>query len=623
MELRTSNSFEQAERLATRLRDELGRAIIGQHAVVQEILAAFFAGGHCLLRGVPGLAKTLLIKSLARAVHLNFSRIQFTPDLMPSDILGTEVIEEDRATGRREIRFIRGPIFANVILADEINRTPPKTQAALLEAMQEYQVTVNGVRYDLDRPLFVLATQNPIEQEGTYPLPEAQLDRFMFNVVIDYPSAAEEHRILSSTTTDEEPAITPVATAAEIEAVRHLVREVPAASNVVDYALRLVRASRPAGEEAPPFVRQWVKWGAGPRAGQSLILGAKARALLDGRSVAALDDIRAVALPVMRHRVLLNFQAEADGVDTDQIVAAARNRSCTMTGELPDVLAGIADLELVARIVVEGLVSGLHRSPFHGYSAEFSQYRHYRPGDDLKYVDWKLVARTGRVYTKQFRETTNMAASIVIDTSASMLFPGPAKAGPYATKFRYATILAAALAHLIATQGDAIGLVARDRFMAPRTGRHHLRALLAALSTVRTEGEWNAADVIRRGAERLKRRGLLVVLSDLYDAEDRVFAELRRAARMGHEVILFHVMSRDEIEFPYANDVEFSDLETGRLVAVNGREARRTYTDALAAFLERWRSRAGAEAFQYSLVVTDTPPAAALRKFILSRRQTF
>jgi MoxR-like ATPase len=316
----TALSFAEAERLATRLRDELGRAIIGQHAVVQEILAAFFAGGHCLLRGVPGLAKTLLIKSLARAVHLNFSRIQFTPDLMPSDILGTEVIEEDRATGRREIRFIRGPIFANVILADEINRTPPKTQAALLEAMQEYQVTVNGVRYDLERPLFVLATQNPIEQEGTYPLPEAQLDRFMFNVVIDYPSAEEEHRILSSTTTDEEPAITPVATAAEIEAVRHLVREVPAASNVVDYALRLVRASRPAGEEAPPFVRQWVKWGAGPRAGQSLILGAKARALLDGRSVAALDDIRAVALPVMRHRVLLNFQAEADGVDTDQIV---------------------------------------------------------------------------------------------------------------------------------------------------------------------------------------------------------------------------------------------------------------------------------------------------------------
>jgi MoxR-like ATPase len=316
-------SFEDAQRLASRLRDELGRAIIGQQAVVQEILTVFVAGGHCLLRGVPGLAKTLLIKTLAQAVHLKFNRIQFTPDLMPSDIIGTEVIEEDRATGRRTTRFIPGPVFANLILADEINRTPPKTQAALLEAMQEYQVTVNGMRFPLERPLFVLATQNPIEQEGTYPLPEAQLDRFMFNIVIDYPSSAEEQRILAATTGDDEPVITPVATAADIEAMRHLVREVPAASNVIDYALRIVRASRPGGtaeDGVPPAVRQWVKWGAGPRAGQALIVGAKARALLDGRVVASPDDIRAVALPVLRHRVLLNFQAEADGIDADQIV---------------------------------------------------------------------------------------------------------------------------------------------------------------------------------------------------------------------------------------------------------------------------------------------------------------
>ncbi len=317
-------NFDEAQRMASRLRDEMARAIIGQDAVVQEILIAFFAGGHVLLRGVPGLAKTLLIKTLAQAIHLKFNRIQFTPDLMPSDIIGTEVIEEDRATGRREIRFIPGPVFANVILADEINRTPPKTQAALLEAMQEYQVTVNGVRYELERPLFVLATQNPIEQEGTYPLPEAQLDRFMFNVVIEYPTAGEEHRILAQTTTDKEPVVTPVAAAADIEAARHLVRDVPAASNIIDYALRLVRASRPAGDAGdavPAIVRQWVKWGAGPRAGQALVLGAKARALLNGRSVAAPEDIRAVALPVLRHRILLNFQAEADGVDADQIVA--------------------------------------------------------------------------------------------------------------------------------------------------------------------------------------------------------------------------------------------------------------------------------------------------------------
>jgi MoxR-like ATPase len=316
-------TLDEAQRLASRLRNELGRAIIGQHAVVQDILTAFFAGGHCLLRGVPGLAKTLLIKTLAQAIHLKFNRIQFTPDLMPSDIIGTEVIEEDRATGRRDIRFIPGPVFANVILADEINRTPPKTQAALLEAMQEYQVTVNGVRYELERPLFVLATQNPIEQEGTYPLPEAQLDRFMFNVVIDYPSAAEEHLILSSTTQNEEPAIEPVAAAADVEAMRRLVRDIPAASNVIDYALAIVRASRPTGgpdDGVPEPVRRWVKWGAGPRAGQALVLGAKSRALLDGRSVASPDDVRAIAAPVLRHRILLNFQAEADGVDADQIV---------------------------------------------------------------------------------------------------------------------------------------------------------------------------------------------------------------------------------------------------------------------------------------------------------------
>jgi len=316
-------TFDDAQAVGARLRAELGRAIIGQQTVVQEILTVFFAGGHCLLRGVPGLAKTLTIKTLARAVDLKFNRIQFTPDLMPSDIIGTEVIEEDRATGRREIRFIHGPVFANIILADEINRTPPKTQAALLEAMQEYQVTVNGVRFALDRPLFVLATQNPIEQEGTYPLPEAQLDRFMFNIVIGYPSAAEEHQILSSTTVDKEPSIAAVATAADVEALRHLVREIPAASNVVDYALRLVRASRPDGDSAdaaPAAVRQWVRWGASPRAGQALILGAKARALLDGRPAAAPDDVRAVALPVLRHRLVLNFQAEADGIDADHVV---------------------------------------------------------------------------------------------------------------------------------------------------------------------------------------------------------------------------------------------------------------------------------------------------------------
>ena len=313
------SALEHVSEVATRLEAELAKAIVGQQRVIREILIAFLAGGHCLLRGVPGLAKTLLIKTLAECVNLKFNRIQFTPDLMPSDILGAEVIEEDRTTGKRVIRFIHGPIFANILLADEINRTPPKTQAALLEAMQEYQVTVSGQRFALERPLFVLATQNPIEQEGTYPLPEAQLDRFMFNIVIEYPSAEEERRILSTTTGNAHAAVKAVADGAEIERMHALVREVPAAENVIDYATRLVRATRP-GEEAPEYIGRWVRWGAGPRAGQALLLGAKARALLDGRSVAAPEDVTAVASPVLRHRILVNFQAEADAIDADAIV---------------------------------------------------------------------------------------------------------------------------------------------------------------------------------------------------------------------------------------------------------------------------------------------------------------
>jgi MoxR-like ATPase len=313
-------SLDEARALAARVDAAVRRVIIGQHDVVEQVLITLLAGGHGLLQGVPGLAKTLLVKTLARSLELRYSRIQFTPDLMPADVLGTEVIEEDRATGHRDVRFVPGPIFAQVILADEINRTPPRTQAALLEAMQEAQVTIAGVRHPLELPLFVLATENPIEQEGTYPLPEAQLDRFMLNIVMGYPAAADERAIVAATTGNDEPDVAPVAGAAELLRARHLVREVPAADNAIDYATRLVRATRPAGDGVPAVVGRWVRWGAGPRAGQALILAAKARAVMQGRPAVSLDDIRAVAPPVLRHRVLVNFQAVAEGITAEQVV---------------------------------------------------------------------------------------------------------------------------------------------------------------------------------------------------------------------------------------------------------------------------------------------------------------
>ena len=300
--------------------DELARVIVGQEAVLEQLLIAMFARGHCLLVGVPGLAKTLMIHSVADALTLDFSRIQFTPDLMPSDITGTEVIQEDRATGHRELRFLPGPIFANIVLADEINRTPPKTQAALLEAMQEHQVTAGGQKHKLPHPFFVLATQNPIEQEGTYPLPEAQLDRFMFHVLVDYPEEDEELEIVKRTTADIEATITPTLDAQQISDLTRIVRKVPVADHIARYALRLARLTRSQRPDAPDFVRQYVMWGAGPRASQYLVLGAKARAVLQGRYYVSQEDIRAVALPVLRHRIKTNFTADAEGVSTDDII---------------------------------------------------------------------------------------------------------------------------------------------------------------------------------------------------------------------------------------------------------------------------------------------------------------
>jgi MoxR-like ATPase len=304
----------------THLRRELAKVVVGQNDVVEQLLIALFAGGHCLLVGVPGLAKTLLVRTLAEALSLKFNRIQFTPDLMPADITGTEVIQHDRESGDRLFRFTPGPIFANVVLADEINRTPPKTQAALLEAMQERQVTAGGQRHPLPQPFFVLATQNPIEQEGTYPLPEAQLDRFMFEVLVDYPAEDEELAIVKQTTCDYTPRVTPTLAAEQIDQYAALVRRVPVADHLVRYAMQLARRTRVGRPEATDMASKYITWGAGPRASQYLVLAAKARAALNGRFFVAADDIRAVAPPVLRHRIITNFTAEAEGVTPDTIV---------------------------------------------------------------------------------------------------------------------------------------------------------------------------------------------------------------------------------------------------------------------------------------------------------------
>jgi len=315
--------LELLERLAgarRRLLDQVGRRIVGQHEVLDGILTALLSGGHALLVGVPGLAKTLMVSSVSEALALEFSRIQFTPDLMPSDITGTEIIEEDPKSGHRGFRFVHGPIFANMVLADEVNRTPPKTQAALLQAMQEHEVTVAGETYPLAAPFFVLATQNPIEQEGTYPLPEAQLDRFMFELHVEYPSRADEERIVERTTGELEQALEPVLTGEELVGLQRVVRRIPAPKVVVEYAVRLARMTRPPDESAPAGVREYVSWGAGPRASQYMVLGAKARAAMDARPMADLEDVDAVALAVLRHRVVVNFNAEAAGKRAEEIV---------------------------------------------------------------------------------------------------------------------------------------------------------------------------------------------------------------------------------------------------------------------------------------------------------------
>jgi MoxR-like ATPase len=311
---------ESIQKSFEKIKDELGRVIVGQDEIIEQLLVSLFARGHCLLIGVPGLAKTLIIRTLGQILDLKFSRIQFTPDLMPSDITGTEILEENRSTGQKAFKFVKGPLFANIILADEINRTPPKTQSALLEAMQEYKVTAAGEAYYLEKPFFVLATQNPIEQEGTYPLPEAQLDRFMFSLWLNYPQFEQELEIVKRTTIDRDIQLSPIIQKQDIIKFQSLLRRVPVADNVIDFAVRLVTATRPGSSLSDDKINEWVRWGAGPRASQFLILGAKVRAILQKRFIPEIDDIRYLALPVLRHRLVTSYSAEAEGLNVEKII---------------------------------------------------------------------------------------------------------------------------------------------------------------------------------------------------------------------------------------------------------------------------------------------------------------
>ncbi|MBI1314274.1 AAA domain-containing protein [bacterium] len=330
----TQESIDKLNKAWQDIRGQMAQVIVGQEEVIDHLLIALFSRGHCLLEGVPGLAKTLMISTLARCLSMSFARIQFTPDLMPADITGTDVLQENRETGEREFHFIHGPLFHNVVLADEINRTPPKTQAALLEAMQERQVTVGQTRHTLSDPFFVLATQNPIEQEGTYSLPEAQQDRFMFKVFVGYPSLGEERAIAKATTSLQSDSIKPVLSGEEIIELQQIVRQVPVTDHVVDYALALVRQTRIGEPEAPEFVNEWLSWGAGPRAVQNLLLGGKARALLRGRTHVSTEDIAELAKPVLRHRIVTNFSAESEGISADKVIERLIKETPSKEGEL-------------------------------------------------------------------------------------------------------------------------------------------------------------------------------------------------------------------------------------------------------------------------------------------------
>ena len=582
-------AVEKVHESRGRIERELSKVIVGQKDATHQLLISLFAGGHCLITGAPGLAKTLLVRTIAQVFHLKFQRIQFTPDLMPADITGTEILEET-SEGRRRMQFVKGPIFANVILADEINRTPPKTQAALLEAMQEHQVTAAGVRYPLEEPFFVLATQNPIEMEGTYPLPEAQLDRFMFNVIVDYLPEDEEVAVVQQTTSRQTEPIQPLFDGRDVLQFHDVVRKVPIAEDLVRYAVRLSSSSRP-GPEAPDFVKQWVSWGAGLRAAQSLVLGAKARALLRGRFHVEPEDIRALVHPTLAPsysarlsgrgrwrwrrfpdrstvRACQGAQALMPSLERQGAsgFSARRRDDETRAGSDlidPQALMRIKSLQVRARVAVEGFIRGIHRSPYHGFSVEFSEYREYTPGDDPRYLDWRLFARSDRYYVKRFEDETNLRCYLVVDTSRSMGY----RSIGY-DKSDYARTAAATIAHFLAMQRDAVGLMLfEDRiteYLPARYRPGHLRRLMAALDR---EPAGRATDIVgplEEIAATVRKRGLIILISDVLAPTEALQTRLGYLRSRGHDVVVLRVLDPAEMDFPIYNAGDVSRCRIGQ-----------------------------------------------------------
>ncbi len=643
-----------------RMRDEIARVIIGQEAVVEDLLTGLLARGHVLLIGVPGLAKTLLVSTVARILHLDFRRIQFTPDMMPSDITGTDILQDDPETGRRRFTFIAGPLFANIILADEINRTPPKTQAALLEAMQERHVTAGGTTYPLPDPFFVLATQNPIEQEGTYPLPEAQLDRFMLNVLVPYPTADEELEILRRTTGDATPAPQPTLSGERILALQHLVRRVPVADHVFRYAHDIVRATRPNEPEATELVRKWVSWGAGPRRpvadprrqGPRRALGPAARR--DRRypprrsDRAAAPDRHDLPRRVRGHRPRQGHRAPGPGRPRrdreghgspllDQLTPAppraepSRVERADLHGASPAMIeppaagfdptavARFGRLELIARLVVEGVMTGLHRSPFKGSSVEFAEHRQYGPGDEIRHIDWRTFGKTDRYFVKEYEEETNLRAYLVVNSSGSMAY-----AGRTVAKFEFARRLAASLAYLMIGQRDAVGLVTFDTsvraMIPPRSSPGQFSVVCSELEKTQTGGEARPGRILHALAERIRRRGLVVILSDGFDDPEDLASAVRHLRHDRHEVLFLHTLAPEEEEFPFRHPARFRNLErTGHDLRVNPLAMRAEYLERFHAFCNTLKERLHAMGADYHRASTAEPVDRILLDYLSTR----